>query len=69
LTGSVVQSVAVPDPFHDLDLVTDAGRLQVFCDYVPPTMSYPWNWELTLPTATLTIGPGFDVEVEGPSQP
>ncbi|MEY2931560.1 MAG: hypothetical protein RL033_2309 [Pseudomonadota bacterium] len=69
LMGSVVQSVAVMEPFQDLELITDAGQLQLFCDHVPPKMSYRLNWELTVPTATLVVGPGVKVEVEGPAQP
>jgi hypothetical protein len=69
LLGSVVQSVTVALPFHDLELVTDTGRLQLFCDHVPPEMSYPLNWELTVPGATVSAGPGAKVEMSGPARP
>ncbi len=69
LVGGIVQSVAVVEPFHDLELVTNVGRLQLFCDHVPPEMSYPLNWELTVPGGTVSVGPGVKVEVEGPARP
>jgi hypothetical protein len=69
LLGGVVLSASLPEPFHDLELVTDKGRLQLFCDHVPPAMSYPFNWELTVPGATLSAGPGIKLEVSGPARP
>jgi hypothetical protein len=64
LVGSLVESVEVQDGLHDLTLITTAGTLCVFCDHVPPEMSYRINWELTLPNAVVSVGPGFAFEIE-----
>jgi len=68
LVGSIVNSVEVHDGLHDLTLSTSAGTLCVFCDHVPPEMSYRINWELTLPNAVVSVGPGFAFEIEEKSR-
>jgi hypothetical protein len=67
LVGSILKSAEVHDGLHDLILITSAGTLCVFCDHVPPEMSYRINWELTLPNAVVSVGPGFAFEIEAKS--
>lgn len=64
LTDSVISAARIHGPLHDLRLETTAGVLDVFCDHVPPDMSFDGNWELTFPGGSLNIGPGHLSEIK-----
>jgi hypothetical protein len=64
LVGSTIISASVFSRLHDLRIETTNGVLSVFCDHVPPQMSFNGNWEMTFPGGSLTLGPGLAVNLE-----
>lgn len=65
LVGLRINSAILTPPSWDLAIhFSHDLALRVFCDHVPGDPSFDGNWDLFLPSQTVSVGPGASYSIE-----